>query len=211
MVPPTGNNMSHQDIVASKALNSPVGPTSNVVRVGHNGPISRIRRALAARRHAGKSQSEKQAPVSDCWCGDISSQAAASAFRAQSDKSFNEHDFEGALIALNHELGIKRLTLGSGDAEVGRVLSHMAVRMTCMGPDYEFFALSAFAEALGNLQNSVGPGDEEAAIVAHNLWVLMHNVRVRQERKFMEQKAMPLVGSKNDRMKSAKILIAASA
>uniref|UniRef100_A0A6U2FYF6 Kinesin light chain n=1 Tax=Pseudictyota dubia TaxID=2749911 RepID=A0A6U2FYF6_9STRA len=116
-----------------------------------------------------------------CWCEDIPSEDATAAFRIAGDVHFRTRNYDQALNAMNHELSIKRNTLGSKHQEIGRMLNYMGVMMGQMDPEHEFMALMALEEALMNLQGSVGPGDEETAIACHNMWVLLHNAWIRQE------------------------------
>uniref|UniRef100_A0A7S4M5Z0 Uncharacterized protein n=1 Tax=Odontella aurita TaxID=265563 RepID=A0A7S4M5Z0_9STRA len=111
---------------------------------------------------------------------------SASALSTTSCSAANA-DVEG----LRRTLATRRMEMSDASVETARAMHYSGVKMGQSGlPENEFEAISALEEALERIQDALGPGDEESAVVAHNLWVLLHNVKVRHEKLMKEKEAI---------------------
>mmetsp|Transcript_39431 Transcript_39431/g.118407 ORF Transcript_39431/g.118407 Transcript_39431/m.118407 type:complete len:239 (-) Transcript_39431:46-762(-) len=140
-------------------------------------PLASLRKALGLKEKHGAGKASTPNTADSARCDPVEK-------AKWGESSSNLSSFYGGALGrqISLELSSKRMTLENSDAEVGRMLHYLGVKMGKTGrPEDEFEAISALEEALANIQESIGPGDEESAVVAHNLWVLLHNIRARHK------------------------------
>lgn len=91
-------------------------------------------------------------------------------------------NFRGAVNSLNDALTVQRNYFDREEKVVktGLILNKIGIALSLSGIDYECMAINSFEKSLEIIQESkLGPGDENAADAANNMWILLHNVRDR--------------------------------
>ena len=91
-------------------------------------------------------------------------------------------NFRGAVNAFNDALTVQRNYFDREEKVVktGIILNKIGIALSRSGVDYECMAINSFEKSLEIIQESkLGPGDQNAADAAHNMWILLHNVRDR--------------------------------
>ena len=90
-------------------------------------------------------------------------------------------NFLGAVTAFNDALTIQRNIFDRYEtlASTGSILNEIGIVLSQLGIDFQCMAINSFEKSLEIRQNSLGSGDELTADTVHNMWILLHNIRLR--------------------------------